>query len=676
MADIEDNLTYYELLEVKETSSQSEIKKAYHNLAKEYHPDRVPPHLTKLKKEAEEKFKQIKEAYEVLIDPIKRKEYDDLLKKLREEERSVNLCDICNANEALITCTLCGKEICHNCETTYEGKSYCPICYKEEAQPICEVCHNIPSILMCNSCGKNLCNNCKKDFKSTHYCPDCFSKELEKNCEICQKNPKISLCKICGKEICLNCESKIGGNSYCPDCFKERSKEKKEERTYLLISSIFSIILAVIFFSYWWNKLNLKLGEDTATLLVGGLIGTIIFGAALAMVDEGGWFLGLIVLACFIMFLIGIIRVISAILNSTPLFLNILAALLSILLSIIFFKSFKKIKAAIITPLILFSLFNGSIYLFHDFSKPSIAARKEKKETTTFSDRNISNRKVRGSKVVPHVKTEEEEFYEVINNPHLNRYLQFIQKYPKNEKKNELTIKVKLEDPNLPPEIFWENIKKNSKSYWETRHKNLIQLVWIPPGKVMIRNLGYVKNQQKREISVKGFWIGKHEVNVEQYKYYCIENNINLPDTSYRDKEPIRNISWHEADEFSKWFGCRLPTEIEWIRAAKGGANYNNYPWGEAFSSSFCNVNSNYISEIGNYRENGFGLHDIVGNVEEWCQNWYSKDIFVTPTNNLYKVLRGGSYQDMPSKVTMIRRNYMFPTYKKETYGFRVAMDK
>src|SRR3982751_4330923 len=64
---------YYESLGVSRTASDSEIKKAFRKLAREYHPD-----VAKDKKKAEEKFKEINEAYEVLSDPAKRKKYDEL----------------------------------------------------------------------------------------------------------------------------------------------------------------------------------------------------------------------------------------------------------------------------------------------------------------------------------------------------------------------------------------------------------------------------------------------------------------------------------------------------------------------------------------------------------------------------------------------------------------------
>src|SRR5438094_10404519 len=64
---------YYEVLGVQRTASDTEIKKAFRKLAREYHPD-----VAKNKKQAEEKFKEINEAYEVLGDPAKRKKYDEL----------------------------------------------------------------------------------------------------------------------------------------------------------------------------------------------------------------------------------------------------------------------------------------------------------------------------------------------------------------------------------------------------------------------------------------------------------------------------------------------------------------------------------------------------------------------------------------------------------------------
>lgn len=81
-----DNPFYYEILEVDETASQKEISAAFRRLSKEYHPDRVPSHLPRLKHEAQEKFKRLNEAYRVLSDPGKRRQYDAFIESLRDEE--------------------------------------------------------------------------------------------------------------------------------------------------------------------------------------------------------------------------------------------------------------------------------------------------------------------------------------------------------------------------------------------------------------------------------------------------------------------------------------------------------------------------------------------------------------------------------------------------------------
>src|SRR6266851_1150420 len=68
--------SFYEILEIPQWASAAEIRSAYLKLAREYHPDRVPEHLTKLRTDAEERFKQVHEAWAILGDPFKRRQYD------------------------------------------------------------------------------------------------------------------------------------------------------------------------------------------------------------------------------------------------------------------------------------------------------------------------------------------------------------------------------------------------------------------------------------------------------------------------------------------------------------------------------------------------------------------------------------------------------------------------
>src|SRR5437764_12185241 len=68
--------SWYDTLEISESASAEQIRSAYLKMAREYHPDRVPEHLTKLRADAEDKFKQVQAAWAVLGDPAKRRRYD------------------------------------------------------------------------------------------------------------------------------------------------------------------------------------------------------------------------------------------------------------------------------------------------------------------------------------------------------------------------------------------------------------------------------------------------------------------------------------------------------------------------------------------------------------------------------------------------------------------------
>jgi len=153
------------------------------------------------------------------------------------------------------------------------------------------------------------------------------------------------------------------------------------------------------------------------------------------------------------------------------------------------------------------------------------------------------------------------------------------------------------------------------------------------------------------------------------------------PESSISDimHHPVIHVSWYDANAYATWSNKRLPTESEWEWAAKGGKDNVQYPWGNSepnrsyhkanlWQGMFPFINDNkdgseWSSKVGAYLPNGYGLHDMAGNVWEWCldeydQNAYKKKLYQKQMRNTHfwkryrsengpnieKVMRGGSF--------------------------------
>jgi formylglycine-generating enzyme required for sulfatase activity/serine/threonine protein kinase len=272
-----------------------------------------------------------------------------------------------------------------------------------------------------------------------------------------------------------------------------------------------------------------------------------------------------------------------------------------------------------------------------------------------------------------------------------------------------------------------------------------MRLAQIPAGRFLMgspdTDTGGEENERPRhEVAItRPFDLGVHEVTVEQFRAFVRATDYQtdaerrgravgldskgegnyLPNLNWRnpgfrqsDAHPVACVSWNDALAFCEWLGreegrkYRLPTEAEWEYACRAGTTTRFFS-GDGLSSLRevaniadralfrCCAKLTYTADwddgypftapVGQFRPNAFGLHDMHGNVSEWCADWYDKDYYKNsppqdpkgPDHGRRRIARGGSWHQSHSFCSAAYRYTFYePPEGDSRLGFRVVRER
>ena len=193
-------------------------------------------------------------------------------------------------------------------------------------------------------------------------------------------------------------------------------------------------------------------------------------------------------------------------------------------------------------------------------------------------------------------------------------------------------------------------------------------------------DLSHEDEKPVHKVKLDTYFLSTNLVTVGQYKAFCQQMNRSMPIPprwGWHDSHPMVKVTWFEAMKYCEWLGGSLPTEAEWEYAAKGG----KYGWhfSELTTGCFLENSHDRPCDIPREDKNKLGLSDLLGNVSEWCYDWYSSYTATAtinpkgPTYGLTRVVRGGSFLQSINSIRPTMRMDLFPDQRYESVGFRVA---
>jgi serine/threonine-protein kinase len=258
---------------------------------------------------------------------------------------------------------------------------------------------------------------------------------------------------------------------------------------------------------------------------------------------------------------------------------------------------------------------------------------------------------------------------------------------------------------------------KNAGQEWDGNDLGM-KFCWCPAGEFLMGSADNEPGHQDDENQVKvtfpsGFWMGKFEVSQREWQQLMGDNPSSFAaqgkaagDVADQDTKsfPVEGVSWERVMRFCEVFTqserqagrlppdweYRLPTEAQWEYACRAGTSTAT-AYGDSLSSQQANFNGDapygqappgpHLRQprpVGSYPPNPWGLHDMAGNVWEWCRDWYSPALPggidpVQPEPGLWRVIRGGAWGYPGVWSRSAARNY-YRYHSGSAFGFRVVL--
>lgn len=219
------------------------------------------------------------------------------------------------------------------------------------------------------------------------------------------------------------------------------------------------------------------------------------------------------------------------------------------------------------------------------------------------------------------------------------------------------------------------------------------EMIYVEGGRFQMGSNEYGNEKPIHTVHLSPYWIGKCPVTFEEYDAYCQATGAEKPgDAGFdRGRHPVAYVSWEDAEQYCRWLSettgktYRLPTEAEWEFAARGGGKSQGFQYAGGNDIDavawYGNNSDNQTHPVGEKKANELGLHDMSGNVWEWCSDWYSKYPAAPQTNptgpaseGSDRVVRGGSAWLGASYCRPSCRSRSAPSNRFGNIGFRLVL--